>query len=166
MTAITPPPPPKARDGRPATTSPEPTRKPDPAPTDLTELAKVRRLADLGDLGGALSSCRTLLDKDALNPSAHFYHALILEQMGHHKETEQALRRAIYLDRDYILAHYYLGLLQQKQGVPQRAVRSFQNVLQLLSRKGDGATVLDADDLTVADMRALTQRHLEVLQGS
>ena len=143
--------------------SPEPA--PAPSASSRPTLAAVRRPADRGDLDGASAACRALIGKNRLDPAAHFYHALILEQMGRHAETEQALRRAIYLDRDFTLAHYYLGLLQQKQGATALAARSFRNVLDLLSRKGDGSAVLDADGMTVADLRALTRGHLEVLQG-
>ena len=153
----------KARDDRPVAAQPDPGPAP---PTESTEMAAVKQLADRGDLDGALVACRRLIDGHKLDPAAHFHHALILEQTGHHAESEQALRRAIYLDRNFILAHYYLGLLQQKQGAPGRAARSFQNVLDLLSRKGVAGAVLDAEGLTVADLSALTRRHLEVLQGA
>ena len=142
-----------------------PPRVPDPDPSaDSPELVAVRRLADGGDLRAAAAACRARLERDRLDPSAHFYLALILEQMGQHAETEESLRRAIYLDRNFTLAHYYLGLLRQKQGQAALAARSFRNVLDLLAREGDDGTVLDADGMTAADLRALTRGHLEVLE--
>jgi chemotaxis protein methyltransferase CheR len=124
---------------------------------------EIRALADQGQLEQALRCCEKLLTSHKLNAAAHFYHGLILEQMGLHAETEQALRRAIYLDRRYVLAHYYLGLTLQRQGQFQRAERSFRNVLSLLSAMDHQQPLSDADNLTVGDLESLTNMHLEAL---
>lgn len=127
-------------------------------------LAGVRALADRGDWQGASACCRRLLEADGLNPEIHFYLALALEQLGAPAEAELSLRRALYLDRGLVLAHYHLALfLQKNKNVPQ-AVRSFENVLELLSRGDDGDLVTGADGMTVAGLKELTEMHLEVLR--
>jgi chemotaxis protein methyltransferase CheR len=76
---------------------------------------------------------------------------------------EQALRRAIYLDRDFVLAHYYLGLALQRRGDSRAAERSFRNVLALLEERNTEETLADADGLTVGSLRQLTDKHLQEL---
>ena len=78
-------------------------------------LADVRRHADQGAWETAARHCDRLLRQENLNAAVHFYRALILGQMNRQRESEKSLRRAIYLDRRFSLAHYYLGLSLQSQ---------------------------------------------------
>lgn len=134
------------------------------APRSTADLETVRRLADHGEWRQAGVECRKLLETDGLNPLAHFYSALILEQAGAAGEARQELQRAIYLDRKFALAHYHLGLLQQKAKEAARAARSFENVIELLSRHADQQALAFADGMTAAELRELTRAHLEVLR--
>jgi chemotaxis protein methyltransferase CheR len=127
-------------------------------------LADVRQQADRGEWEKSAGSCEHLLKKDNLNPAAHFYHGLILEQMNRHAEAEQSLRRAIYLDRQFIMAHYHLGLFLQDRGDPRRAVRSFENVLELLDRHGEAGTVADGDGITAAELKQSARLHVDALR--
>jgi chemotaxis protein methyltransferase CheR len=131
----------------------------------LPGLAQVRRLADRGEWQNAAKLCCELLEQDGLDPAVHFYYALVLEQMGLAAGAEQCLRRAIYLDRKFVLAHYHLGLFLQKSRKRQNAARSFENVLGLLSPHQDDGRFPNGDDITVAELRELTRMHLEVLRG-
>ena len=124
----------------------------------------VRGLADRGAWHEAARECRRLLESNTLDPRAHFYSAFILEQTGAVVEAGEALRHAIYLDRRFVLAHYHLGLLQQRKGNGPLAKRSFENVLELLSRRDDTESFADADGITVAELRELAKVHLEVLR--
>ncbi len=129
-----------------------------------SELETIRRLADRGEWEPAAECCQKALEHDKLNPTIHFYQALVWEQMGRHAETEQALKRTIYLDRNFILAHYYMGLLLQKQRQISQAIRSFNNVLQLLSRIGEAHVFVDGDGITAGELKKLTQMNLDVLK--
>ena len=142
---------------------PRPADPPAGAPA-LTGLALVRRLAAEGHWQEAASGCETLLAQDQLNPSIHFYQALIQEQMRQHAEAERALRRAIYLDRGFVLAHYHLALLLRKNGHRDPAIQSLRNVRALLARMPDDAPIAEADGLTANDLNELTDLHLELLQ--
>ena len=130
------------------------------------ELTAVRLLANQGDVEAAARSCQLLLETQNLNPLVHFYYALVQEQMGLHAETERSLRRAIYLERNFVLAHYYLAVCLQKKGDRSGAARSFQNVLQLLARMDASETFAEGDGITVADLNELAEMNLNVLQGS
>lgn len=146
--------------------SPPPTmpERADPLSERAPDLAKVCMLADRGQWESAAKLCRELLEKDGLDPALHFYHALVLEQIGLAADAEQCLRRAIYLDRKFVLAHYHLGLFLQKRR-PQNAARSFENVLGLLFLHEDSHKFPYGDGITAAELRELTKMHLEVLRG-
>ena len=132
-----------------------------PVPPQLSE---VRLLADQGQWENAASRSEKLLETEGLNPKAHFYYSLVLEQMGRHSEAEQSLRRALYLDRSFALVHYYLGLVLQKRGDRRGAVRSFENVRTCLRALDPRLTFADADEITAGDLMTLTETHLEVLR--
>jgi chemotaxis protein methyltransferase CheR len=145
---------------------PQPMPAPPPAQPVRSELDAIRSLADRGEWQEAARRCQNALEKDKLNPVVYFYQALVFEQMGRHVETEHALRRVIYLDRGFVLAHYYLGLLLQKTGQLPQAARSFKNVLQLLTRIAAAHVFADGDGITAGELHQLTQMHLEVLEGA
>jgi len=126
-------------------------------------LADVRAKLNCGDSEAAAEGCRMLLAAERLNPLVHFYHALVAEQQGHLAETEAALRRSIYLDRNGVLAHYHFGLVLQRKGDRQAAERSLQNVLALLHGRDESDVFPDADGLTIGALRQLTKMHLEIL---
>jgi chemotaxis protein methyltransferase CheR len=132
-------------------------------PCPEPELETVRLLADRGEWQQAAGVCRKLLARNGLDPLAHFYNALILEQTGAAAEARQELHRAIYLDRKFVLAHYHLGLMQQKERDATQAARSFENVIELLARCDDQQAFSLADGITVGELRELTRAHLEVL---
>jgi chemotaxis protein methyltransferase CheR len=143
-------------------------RPPVPAarPAANPEVEVIRTLADRGAWAEALRHCQAALEADLLNPAAYFYHALVLEQAGCHAEAEDALRRVLYLDRGAVLAHYYLGLILQKQRRPGPAARSFRNVLGLLARTDAGRVFADGDGMTAGELKKLTEMHLAVLEGA
>lgn len=127
-------------------------------------LLEIRELADRGELAEALRRCRALQRSSARDPSPHFYQALIFQQTNDDAGAEQSLKRAIYLDRNHLLAHYYLGLLLQKQNIASRAIRCFRNVIELLAERPPSEQISDADGLTVADLHGLSRAHLNVLE--
>lgn len=128
------------------------------------ELAQIRDLADRGEWAAAAAACARELSRDKLRPAVYFYHALVLEQLGQHADGESALRRCIYLERGFVLAHYYLGLLLQKQGLLAQAARSFKNVQTLLKALAADHVFAHGDGITAAELSKLTHMHLEVLE--
>jgi chemotaxis protein methyltransferase CheR len=146
--------------------APSPTAASKNARPDVSrQIAELCSLADEGHLEQALRCVCGLLRSNGLDPAIHLYHALILEQLGYHQQTERALRHAVYLDRENVMAHYYLGLTAQRQHRWQPAARSFRNVLELLAPRADDQRIPHADDLTVADLKRLTQLHLAQQPG-
>ena len=143
-----------------------PTVPSDPFPTQPVSLNAIRESADRGEWDKAAAGCRELLNKDKLNPMVYFVQALVLEQMGQHAPAEHSLRRAIYLDRGFVLGHYYLGLMFQKNQRLTEAARSFKNVIQLLARVPGDQIFADGDGISAEELRKLTEMHLEVLESA
>jgi chemotaxis protein methyltransferase CheR len=126
----------------------------------------LRKLADRGDWQGAAECGRRLLALDKLNPAIHFYQGLIFEHIGIAGESERSLRRAIYLDRNFALAHYHLGLLLKKDGRITLGARSFGNVLKVLACTPDNAIVPPGNEVTATGLKELAKMHLQKASGS
>jgi chemotaxis protein methyltransferase CheR len=137
----------------------------EPARPVLPTLESVRHFANSGAWENAARCCEELLKKDNLQANVHFYHALVLEQMSKHGEAESSLRRSLYLNRQSVLAHYYLGMFLQSRGDRREAARSFENTLNLLRSRPDADSFADADGITAAELKELATMHLEILQG-
>jgi chemotaxis protein methyltransferase CheR len=136
-------------------------------------LSEVRRHADRGAWENAATCCEELLKKDPRNSQAHFYYGLILDQMQRGPDAERSLRRAIELDRQSVLPHYYLGLFLQshsdlREAAPGGAARGeaarlFERVLELLNHRSDADVFADADGMTAAELKNLVKMHIETL---
>lgn len=108
--------------------------------------------ADLGELESTHKFLDTIEAIDPLVPQAHYLRALAFEQGSAQDKLEKAknaLRRAIYADRNFVLAHYHMGELLFSEGNLAMAKRSWQMAYTMLVGKepaqsvpyGDGATV-------------------------
>jgi chemotaxis protein methyltransferase CheR len=134
-----------------------------PGPDLDARLDTVRRFADAGYLEEAASRCQRLIVNDRERPALHLYLAMLLEQMNRHDLAEGSLRRAIRLDRRCVLAHYVLAQVYQKQARHPEAAQSYADTLALLAGLDDAASIPEADDMTVADLRELTRMQMETL---
>lgn len=150
---------------------PSPVRRPAPPPPPSPAVCRpalavhdARAMADRGEWNPAAALCRRLIAQNSLDAAAHFTLGLILEHTGAAAEAERSLRRAIYLNRGFALAHYHLGITLQ-QGSPAQARRSFENVLRLLHGHPAEEVVEHGDGITVAELGDLAKMHLEVLVG-
>jgi hypothetical protein len=62
------------------------------------------------------------------------------------------------------MAHYHLGVFLKDRGDPRRAVRSFENVLELLDRQPDAVILADGDGITAAELKQSARIHVETLR--
>jgi chemotaxis protein methyltransferase CheR len=150
---------------------PLPALAPLPAPASAAvaiaadeRIVRIRAHADCAQWAEAAALCRRMIEQDNLDPRGHFYHALVLEQTGQALEAERALGRAIYLDREFVLAHYHRGLLLQKGVDLAGAARAFRNVLNLLRAQDPRRRFAEADGITAADLAELARMQLEILE--
>ncbi|MCL4552673.1 MAG: chemotaxis protein CheR [Candidatus Marsarchaeota archaeon] len=90
-----------------------------------------RANANQGRLSEALEWCDKSIAAGKLNPASHYLRAMILLEQGMIAEAVTSLKRVLYLDHTFVLAHFALGNLSREQGVIEDARRHFQNALEL-----------------------------------
>jgi chemotaxis protein methyltransferase CheR len=117
------------------------------APTPVVTLL-ARACANQGDLPAALRWIRQAISCDRLNSRLHYLCGMIQQEMHEASEASASLRRAIYLDSDFIMAHVAMGHLAQQQGKIGEGTRNFNNALQLLRGCGADEIVPESDGMS------------------
>lgn len=122
-----------------------------PAPQpDEREISScmARSCANQGMLSEALEWCEKAIAADKMNSAHHYLSATILQEQGRHDIAMESLMRALYLDPDFVLAHFSLGNLHHSQERYREAQRYFGNVLLLLRKHPQDEILPEADGLT------------------
>lgn len=153
-----------ARRPRPATPIRQTKTAPAAAPVDAAIQAVVD-LANSGDWQNAAERCTAILAADPFNAPAHYYYALVLQSTGAHGEAEKALKRAIYLDRNFALAHYQLALARKDAHDIAGCLRAMRNALDALDGVADETPISPCGLITAVDLRELALQQLDFLDA-
>ncbi len=78
------------------------------------------------------------LQIEPLSAEAHLFYGIHLLSQGDADGAALELSRALFLDPDMTLAHYYLGRCREAQRDPDRARLAYRNVLEAFKRRPDG----------------------------
>lgn len=107
-----------------------------------------RRCANEGRLAEAIEWCEKAIAADKLNPAHYYLLGTIQQEQGQAEAAQQSLMRALYLDPDFVLAHFALGNGELSQGRPREAKRHFTNTLAMLQRHPRGELLPESEGLT------------------
>jgi chemotaxis protein methyltransferase CheR len=114
-----------------------------------------RACANQGRLPEARQWCEHALAVDPLNARLHYLHATILQAQDAVDEAMRALRRALYVDPDFVLAHLSLGTLARRQGQGTAAGKHFETLLALLRTYRPDDLLPESEGLTVGRLREM-----------
>jgi chemotaxis protein methyltransferase CheR len=120
-------------------------------------------LADRGEWDMAAHRCTELLRTDSCNAAAHYYDALVQLYAGRSAGAELALKRAVYLDPNFALAHYQLGLMHKEAHEVDRCAKSFANALSALGAVPDDAPASPCGRITARELQDLAALQLALL---
>ena len=118
-------------------------------PSDAQTLSLLTRaLANQGKLAGALASCDRWVAADKLDSSGHYLRAVVLQELGDGEQARRSLQRALYLQADFVLAHFALANLARGRGQIPQAGKHFTTALRLLRNHQPGDLLPESDGLT------------------
>jgi len=129
-------------------------------PAAMTALARSR--ANEGNLREAKSWAEQAIAADKLNPQLHYLRAVILQELGELDEANAALNRALYLDPEFVLAHFSLGHLFLHRENPRSASRCFANAASLLNRLKQEEVLPESEGITVGRLREIVAACVDV----
>lgn len=118
-------------------------------------LLSARALANLNRPEEAEYWARQAVQLDRLQPAHYWVLAnILLERKQPHTACEQ-LTKALYLEPDFILAHYLSGLLHHRDGKHPLAQRHLKQCLRLLDELTPDTPVPEGEGLSAAELRYL-----------
>ncbi len=132
------------------------------APVTQSVLASARILAGQGLLDEALAFCQQAIAAERTDPLGYFLHAEICHELGRFQDEGISLRKVLYLDRDFVLAHYALAELHRRLGRQTEAKRHLEVALELLSAKGRDDIVPESDGMTCGRLAELVRSMMGV----
>ncbi len=156
---------PVPRPSPPASRRPPPSppiRAPEPAGSDQAApwaqaVERVRALADRGELDAAYGVCRDEIERHPLCSPLFFYAALLEQALGRAADAEADFRRAIYLCKQFAMAHYHLGLLLTDRGNVALGRRSIAEAGRLAAALPVDAELPCGDGMTAGRLHRLVR---------
>jgi chemotaxis protein methyltransferase CheR len=96
--------------------------------------------ANIGELEQARNWCEKAIASEKLNPEIYYLLSTIFQSSGDIDESVRSLKQSIYLDPEFIMAHFTLGMLLLQKKMHAESRKSMQNALSLLK-------LTDADEI-------------------
>lgn len=109
--------------------------------------------ANLGQTEKALDYCRQLRSLHPMQKAPYYLKAHILQEQGNIEAAIAELKRAIYLDAEFIAAYVQLALIYQQLEDKPKMRQMLLTAVEILSRLDDGMFMETFDELTVAELR-------------
>jgi chemotaxis protein methyltransferase CheR len=115
-------------------------------------LIAAKSYANLGRLNDALDCCDTAITLDKLNPHCYHIQAEILHEQDRHEEAARCLKRVLYLDPDYLIAHFMLGNLARQSGKIKESNKYYKNTIDLLEKYDKESLLPDTEGITAGGL--------------
>lgn len=118
--------------------------------------------ANQGKLAEALVQCERAIEKDKVHAGYHYLRATILLERGARDEARQALKRTLYLDPDFVLAHLALANLARQQNDAEASFRYLQIARNLLSTRARDEVLPESEGMTAGRLSEIVEAELGV----
>jgi chemotaxis protein methyltransferase CheR len=140
--------------------------------THLTEredvpamLLLARTYANQGRLAEALHWCLKVIAADRLSAGHHYLLAMIRQEMGDLADAAASLHRALFLDPQFVLAHFALANLARIEGKRPEARKHYRNTLRLLEGRPPGDVLPESEGLTIDRLSEIARHAVEMIDG-
>jgi chemotaxis protein methyltransferase CheR len=120
-----------------------------------------RALANQGELAEALSWCDRAVLSDPLNSAHRFLSAMVAQELGRLDEATRFLEQALYLDQDFVMAHFALGNVAKRLGRYAVSRRHFRCALSLMERLEPDVAVPESAGLTAGRLMEIIRLSLD-----
>ncbi|MFQ5680459.1 MAG: CheR family methyltransferase [Candidatus Omnitrophota bacterium] len=111
--------------------------------------ARATILANQAKYGRAVDTLKKIIETDNLYLEAYYLLGVLAYKTADIKNAEDLFRKVIYIDPNVVLAYFNLGNIYLYQRKFRRAIREFNNALDLLARRPMEETIRFCEDFTV-----------------
>jgi len=108
----------------------------------------IKTEANLGKLDVAAELCETALKTNKLDATLHYLFATIQQEQGKIEDAKESLKRVLYINSDFPLAHFTLGNLNMAMGDKKMAQKHYQNALNIIENLKRNELLEESDGLT------------------
>jgi chemotaxis protein methyltransferase CheR len=119
-------------------------------------------LANSGNTAEATEIADRLVQGNPLHLEATYLLAILARETGDCARELVLLKKTVYLNPEFVLGHFQIGLHYLKSGNAQLAQRSLLNALRILSDRADGDRIAGVEGMTVGRLR---QTALDMIPG-
>lgn len=122
--------------------------------------ALIKSYVNVGNIEQAKILCEKTLTTDNTNPTLHYLHAAIFQELNCIEEAINSLRKAIFLNGDFSIAYFTMGNLLLAQDDFYEARKNFRNVVITLDKVDDDSIVPETEELTAGRLRDIVENIL------
>lgn len=117
-------------------------------------------LANRSDFNAAQDALTRALELDPLMADAYYLRASLCFESNLPDETVNALRAALYCQRNHPLAAFLMGNIQAQAGDLAKATRYWQNTLNAIKSLKPDSPVSNVSNITAGQLQTLVQEQL------
>lgn len=129
------------------------------------ELNQVREYSVMGQLKDARDLIQKLLDgRSGLDYRVHFLNAVISDQDDNTLNALGSLKQCIFLNKDFIVGHYYQGVISEREQDLITAKRSFRNVVNLAVKSPKNHLLEEGGGITAGRLLEIATERLKELE--
>ncbi|MCK9521874.1 MAG: protein-glutamate O-methyltransferase CheR [Proteobacteria bacterium] len=126
------------------------------------------QLAEEHAIMGELDAAERILDELALRASRphhriEFLRAVIADQRDDASASLQHLKQAIFLNKDFTIAHYYQGVIAERENERTTAKRAYRNTISLTGTMPPDAKVDSSSGITALRLHEIAAERLKEL---
>jgi chemotaxis protein methyltransferase CheR len=118
-----------------------------------------------GDLMKAETLLKAHLSHDGMNPYAYYLLGLIFEEKGFNADAIEMFRRALYLDMDFVAAHFHIANLYRSEGEMRKALRHLSLAEKLLRMRDEDTYVHGEEGLRCGELLAVVRMQAKLLNS-
>jgi chemotaxis protein methyltransferase CheR len=126
-------------------------------------VAMVRSVVDKEDWDTAMSLLSILESRNPLDSEIHYLRGLVLMHSGELDAARQALRRSLYCEPGYALAHYAMGEIAAQEKDFVAAHRAWRLAERAVAGLGAYVLISESDGLTTEMFRSLLALRLSYI---
>ncbi len=126
------------------------------------ELEQARKRANEGEIAETYERLTALAaGPGKLDYRVHFLRSIIADQAGRLKESVMSLKQAIFLQKSFVIGHFYLGVIHQREGQYTDSARCFRNARNLAQKLPDDHVLDEAEGLTAGRLKEIVAARFE-----
>jgi len=123
--------------------------------TSEEQMRFIRVYANQGKIDMAIHTCEKAIAADKLNPGLHYLYATVLQENNKLDEAATSLKRAVYLDPNFVLSYYSLGKIYQRLGNVQGADKCTEIVMTILNTYSQDEVLFESEGLTAGRFKEM-----------